>query len=300
MKKNLTAAVFGMIALSIGAVSLARPVSAAWKDIKGLPDVRSWESGNAVIEDAVSAVCIDWSAGDIDVICGEGSSLLIEESSEKEIPEEERLCWYLSGSTLYIKYSSVKSFFHFGKSLNKHLTVTLPEDGRLEKLEIDSSAGDVNTAVSAEYLEMDCSAGDAVIRTEDPVKTMDLDFSAGDISLEAGEIEKLEIDSSAGGVEFSAAGIGSMDIDVSAGSVKGELTSFDSGEIDISAGSLELKLPSDANFTMKADISAGSLNSDIPFQKQGKTYIFGEGKAKLDIDISAGNVNILEKQSIGQ
>ena len=147
---------------------------------------------------------------------------------------------------------------------------------------------------------MDCSAGDAVIRTEDPVKTMDLDFSAGDISLEAGEIEKLEIDSSAGGVEFSAAGIGSMDIDVSAGSVKGELTSFDSGEIDISAGSLELKLPSDANFTMKADISAGSLNSDIPFQKQGKTYIFGEGKAKLDIDISAGNVNILEKQSIGQ
>ena len=75
---------------------------------------------------------------------------------------------------------------------------------------------------------------------------------------------------------------------------------WDSGEIDISAGSLELKLPSDANFTMKADISAGSLNSDIPFQKQGKTYIFGEGKAKLDIDISAGNVNILEKQSIGQ
>ena len=234
------------------------------------------------------------------MICGEGSSLLIEESSEKEIPDEDRLCWYLSGSTLYIKYSSVKSFFHFGKSLNKHLTVTLPEDSRLEKLEIDSSAGDVNTAVSAEYLEMDCSAGDAVIRTEDPVKTMDLDFSAGDISLEAGEIEKLEIDSSAGGVEFSAAGIGSMDIDVSAGSVKGELTSFDSGEIDISAGSLELKLPSDANFTMKADISAGSLNSDIPFQKQGKTYIFGEGKAKLDIDISAGNVNILEKQSIGQ
>ena len=273
MKKNLTAAVFGMIALSIGAVSLARPVSAAWKDIKGLPDVRSWEKGNAVIEDAVSAVCIDWSAGDIDVICGEGSSLLIEESSEKEIPEEERLCWYLSGSTLYIKYSSVKSFFHFGKSLNKHLTVTLPEDSRLEKLEIDSSAGDVNTAVSAEYLEMDCSAGDAVIRTEDPVKTMDLDFSAGDISLEAGEIEKLEIDSSAGAVEFSAAGIGSMDIDVSAGSVKGELTSFDSGEIDISAGSLELKLPSDANFTMKADISAGSLNSDIPFQKQGKTIL---------------------------
>ena len=73
------------------------------------------------------------------------------------------------------------------------------------------------------------------------------------------------------------------------------LESFDSGEIDISVGSLELKLPSDANFTMKADISAGSLNSDIPFQKQGKTYIFGEGKAKLDVDISAGNLNILEK-----
>lgn len=295
MKKNLTVAVFGMMALTIGAVCLALPVSAAWKDLRGLPDVRSWESGNAVIEDEVSAVSIDWSAGDIDVISGEGGSLLIEETSKKEIADEDRLRWYLDGSTLYIRYSSAKSFFHFGKSLDKHLTVTLPESSRLEKLEIDSSAGDVNTAVSAENLEIDCSAGDAVIRTEDPTDTMDLDFSAGDIRLEAGEIGKLELDSSAGDVEFTVSRIGSMDFDVSAGSVKGELTSFDSGEFDISAGSLELTLPSDADFTAKADISAGSFNSDIPFQKQGKTYTFGEGKAKLDIDISAGNVTILEK-----
>ena len=69
----------------------------------------------------------------------------------------------------------------------------------------------------------------------------------------------------------------------------------ETSEIDASAGNIEIYLPEKTDMTLEADISAGDFNSEIPFAKKGDAYIFGNGKSKMDIDASAGDINIKKK-----
>ena len=144
-------------------------------------------------------------------------------------------------------------------------------------MSIDDSAGDVSVDCSAENYDIDASAGNITI-------------------VQHGESDEMEIDASAGDVDVTAESIGKLAIDISSGSLKLSADKApEKSEIDSSAGNIEIYLPEKTDMTLEADISAGDFNSEIPFTKKGDAYIFGNGKSKMDIDASAGDVGIKKK-----
>ena len=169
---------------------------------------------------------------------------------------------------------------------DKMATVTVKETS---KTEIDDKLK-VHTWVDGSTLHVKYCAADKGLSIKDLKKTLEITVPA-DVKL-----SDLSIDDSAGDVDVTAESIGKLAIDISSGSLKLSADKApEKSEIDSSAGNIEIYLPEKTDMTLEADISAGDFNSEIPFTKKGDAYIFGNGKSKMDIDASAGDVGIKKK-----
>ena len=154
----------------------------------------------------------------------------------------------------------------------------VPSDVKLSGVNIDAAAGNINA---------DCSAN-----------RYDLDASAGNIMLKQhGKSNAIGIDASAGNVDAAVEATGTINVDASAGDVKLRFANVSKKtDIDASAGDIEISVPEKTDLTLKADISAGEINSEIPFVKKDDEYIFGNGSNRMDIDASAGDVRIRKNE----
>ena len=233
--------------------------------------------GDREITEKIENIDIDYVAGNVTVMGDKTTTVTVKETSETEIDDKLKAHTWVDGSTLHVKYCAADKGLSI-KDLEKSLEITVPADVKLSDLSIDDSAGDVSVDCSAENYYIDASAGDITI-------------------VQHGESDKMEIDDSAGDVEVTAESIGKLNADLSAGSLKLSADKApEKSEIDASAGNIEIYLPEKTDMTLEADLSAGEFNSEIPFTKKGDAYIFGNGKSKMDIDASAGDVNIFAIQ----
>ena len=64
--------------------------------------------------------------------------------------------------------------------------------------------------------------------------------------------------------------------------------------IHSSSGGVKVYLHEDAGVTVSPYISSGDFNYELAFSKNGKEYVNGDGSAKMKIDVSSGNVDILK------
>ena len=63
-----------------------------------------------------------------------------------------------------------------------------------------------------------------------------------------------------------------------------------SSNIECSSGGIDVSIPEDSDVTVHAHLSSGELNYDLPFTKDGKDYINGNGTADMSIHCSSGDV----------
>jgi DUF4097 and DUF4098 domain-containing protein YvlB len=169
---------------------------------------------------------------------------------------------------------------------DKTTAVTVMETS---KTEIDDKLK-VHTWVDGSTLHVKYCAAGKGLSIKDLKKTLEITVPA-DVKL-----SDLSIDASAGDVDVTAESIGKLAIDISSGNMKLSADKVpEKSEIDAAAGNVEIYMPEKTDMTLKADISAGDFNSEIPFTKKGDAYIFGNGKSRMDIDASAGNINIKKK-----
>ena len=232
--------------------------------------------GDREITERIENIDIDYMAGNVTVKGGKTDTVTVKETSKTEIDDKLKVHTWVDGKTLHVKYCAAGKGLSI-RDLEKSLEITVSADVKLSDLSIDNSAGDVS---------IDCSADD-----------YEIDASAGNINIiQHGESNKIAIDDSAGDVDVTAETVRKLDIDMSAGSLKLSADKVpEKSEIDASAGNIELYLPEKTDLTLEADISAGEFNSEIPFTAKGDDYIFGNGKNKMEIDASAGDVNIRKK-----
>ena len=105
------------------------------------------------------------------------------------------------------------------------------------------------------------------------VNTLNVDVSSGGITLDADEIKDLTTKASSG---HSAISLG----------IVPEISS-----ISCSSGGIEISIPEDSDVTVHANISSGEFNYELPFTKDGKNYINGNGTADMNIQCSSGDVS---------
>ena len=227
-----------------------------------------------------SSIEIDMSAADVRLIENTEDAFAV----EYKFQSQEELC-EVKNDKLTIK--SQKSGFFF--------TFYYPKGTNFDLITLDTSAGDIflNDALTCKTLEIDSSAGDVTLKNVKGALTVDL--SAGDVEAENCEFGKIDFDLSAGSVKLENCTIDGGSVDMSAGSFKAkELVMTSSLDMDMSAGSVTIEFVPGQEIGYDFDLSAGSAT--INGEKRGDEYTEKKGyDVILTVDASAGSVDITNK-----
>ncbi|MCR5384483.1 MAG: DUF4097 domain-containing protein [Saccharofermentans sp.] len=206
--------------------------------------------------------------------------------------------------------------------LNGFTTNKLNAHASSGNTKIDCSAKDAEVKVSSgnisltqtgnsDSVKVKASSGNIVINHEGNSSSFDIDSSSGKITInQTGTLDNVNIHSSSGGVNATFGTVNTLNVDVSSGpivinadEVKALKTKASSGHSDISldkapetsdiscsSGGIDVSIPEESDLTIHAHISSGEFNSDLPFAKDGKEYIIGNGTYEMNINCSSGDV----------
>lgn len=190
-------------------------------------------------------------------------------------------------------------------------SVDVDENCRFTYMEMSASSGAVSTkGVCGNTMDVSTSSGSIFVRTDSPVDTLMLSTSSGKIGVDVGTVGLAEINTTSGEITVNAEKTDRMDVGSSSGDVtvigqdvgltvvsvtSGDvtLTADEAAEIyvDTSSGLVELNLSPNLGFTFKVDTSSGDLSYDFPMTKEsGDTYVYGDGRGKIDVSTSSGDV----------
>ncbi|PWJ70310.1 putative adhesin [Ruminococcaceae bacterium R-25] len=267
------------------------------KDIDEDHQVHTWVDGNTLyIRYCVSKDMIIFSG--------------IEKSLEVTIPEAQNLNDFVinvsSGDVVLDNFTT--------DSLNSHASSGNTRiDCSARVIEHKSSSGNVELAQkgNADSVKVKLSSGNLVLDQEGDLDSLDIDSSSGKIEVhQKGTVNKARIHSSSGGAKAYMGTVNELTIEVSSGpivlsadEVKTLNTKASSGHSDIkldkapatsriecSSGGIDVSIPEDSDITVHVKISSGEFDYELPFVKDGKDYINGNGTNDMEIHCSSGDV----------
>lgn len=291
-----------------------------------------YTAGDREIEDKITTINIDYVSGDVKLKGTADSTVKVTETSNKALTEEQKVHTWVDGSTLYIRYCASIDKISFCK-IEKDLEITMPEVRDLDSIIVHVSSGNMiftdfkadklNAESSSGNIDIDGSVSDAVIKSssgntklalDGDSDSIDIRSSSGTVDLsQNGNAGSVKVNSSSGGVRMLLDKATDVDIHVSSGSINVEgneiinlkshassgSNSFRIGkaprtsDIHSSSGSVKVYIPADSDITIKPHISSGDFNYDLALTKNGKEYINGNGSSEMIINVSSGDVDIL-------
>ena len=285
--------------------------------------------GDTEISAPVKNLFIDWTEGRVNIEYHAGEGVTVSETAGRALSEDDKLRWWLDGDTLRIRYA--KPGFRLSFSLNKVLTVSLPEGTVLKTAEIGSTSGDLDIpSLSADEIRLDSTsggiraslatakltvsatsgdmdilqkgdAGDVMLSSTSGsiacqlgnVKNVTADSTSGSIRLAlSGKAESVNLHSTSGNIDAGVAAANKTDISSTSGCINAELDAFENLKIDSTSGSVTARLTGEPGFTCSVDTASGSFSSDLALTKVGNTYTCGDGSAKAGISTTSGDIRI--------
>ena len=292
-------------------------------------DAEKYTVGGTTIASPVEDLIIDWTEGAVNIEYHEGDGIIVSEKADKELSEDNQLRWWLDGKTLRIRYA--KAGIRLSFSLNKQLTVSLPDSlalqiadigstsGRLnipyltaDEVRLASTSGDIDAVTVAKNLTASSTSGNMNICQDDDIETVKLDSTSGSIFCALGNVNSVNARSTSGGIQLTSWGeagdadlrstsgkihvdlacVDTLKVQSTSGGFGGNVASFSSLKIDTTAGGVALNLLEEPGFTLKADSASGSFKSGISLKKDGRTYTCGDGSGSISISTSSGNIQI--------
>ena len=238
----------------------------------------------------ITAVDIDWAAGDITLQSGKGT-LSVSESGGETLDEADRLHWWIDGSTLKIKYCESGRISTVSAS-QKDLTVELPD---FVDLKIDIASGKIaaENMLNLGVLDVNTASGGVGIEYLS-AKEVKIDTASGGVNLAHAVISgAIRINSASGGVTSEILGADSVRIDVASGGVKLRVNMVNSIDIDSVSGGVNLQLASpERGAKVRCETVSGTVNIKLPYEKSGKTYTIGLGDIDVSIDAVSGTITV--------
>ena len=131
-------------------------------------DSDKYAAGDATISEPVRNLDLVWISGGVKIAYHPENTILLSESANRSLSEENSMRWYLDGDTLRIRYaaSGKLNFFNF-RDLNKQLTLTLPEDFRGQRIQFDLTSANLTAPfLAAQEMEIALVSGDVSLTAE--------------------------------------------------------------------------------------------------------------------------------------
>ena len=249
-------------------------------------DGREWHHGDAldgsytggeirVPAESITALSIDWVAGDVKIMVTDGEEIVVTEHVDRGIPEEYALC-VEADNTLRIRYSNDV----WGIDMpEKDLTVLLPR-----------TVAENLTAVDLSGVSADFAVGKLTVRD-----AFSFDTTSGKLEMQSMNAPqaKATVSSVSGNVELD----GSFR-EVKAGSTSGEIDLMlrnapAAVEVSTVSGEVDAELPAGTGFTLDYSTVSGELECDFPLTKSvdGK-YVCGDGACRMEIGTTSGSLSV--------
>ena len=249
-------------------------------------DGREWHHGDAldgsytggeirVPAESITALSIDWVAGDVKIMVTDGEEIVVTEHADRGIPEEYALC-VEADNTLRIRYSNDV----WGIDMpEKDLTVLLPR-----------TVAENLTAVDLSGVSADFAVGKLTVRD-----AFSFDTTSGKLEMQSMNAPqaKATVSSVSGKVELD----GSFR-EVKAGSTSGEIDLMlrnapAAVEVSTVSGEVDAELPAGTGFTLDYSTVSGELECDFPLTKSadGK-YVCGDGACRMEIGTTSGSLSV--------
>ena len=249
-------------------------------------DGREWHHGDAldgsytggeirVPAESITALSIDWVAGDVKIMVTDGEEIVVTEHADRGIPEEYALC-VETDNTLRIRYSNDV----WGIDMpEKDLTVLLPR-----------TVAENLTAVDLSGVSADFAVGKLTVRD-----AFSFDTTSGKLEMQSMNAPqaKATVSSVSGKVELD----GSFR-EGKAGSTSGEIDLMlrnapAAVEVSTVSGEVDVELPAGTGFTLDYSTVSGELECDFPLTKSvdGK-YVCGDGACRMEIGTTSGSLSV--------
>lgn len=249
-------------------------------------DGREWHHGDAldgsytggeirVPAEDITALSIDWVAGDVKIMVTDGEEIVVTEHADRGIPAEYALLLE-ADNTLRIRYSNDV----WGIDMpEKDLTVLLPRTVAENLTAVDLSGVSADFAVDKltvrESFSFDTTSGK--LKTEVLTATgakADVNSVSGDIELD-GSFREVKAGSTSG----------ETDLKLRNGPAAVEVSTV-SGEVDV-------ELPAGTGFTLDYSTVSGELEYDFPLtkSKDGK-YVCGDGACRIEVGTTSGSLSV--------
>ena len=249
-------------------------------------DGREWHHGDAldgsytggeirVPAEDITALDIDWVAGDVKIMVTDGEEIVVTEHADHGIPEEYAL-QLEADNTLRIRYSNDV----WGIDMpEKDLTVLLPR-----------TVAENLTAVDLSGVSADFAVGKLTVRD-----AFSFDTTSGKLEMQSMNAPqaKATVSSVSGNVELD----GSFR-EVKAGSTSGEIDLMlrnapAAVEVSTVSGEVDVELPAGTGFTLDYSTVSGELECDFPLTKSvdGK-YVCGDGACRIEVGTTSGSLSV--------
>ena len=287
--------------------------------------------GDGETSAAIKELKINWTSGKVHIAYHNGSNILISEKITGTVSDDMRMRWRVDGDTLIIDYDQPGFHLFSVIPHEKELTVTLPERFVLEKANISATSaeldipalyadsvklkttsGDVRARVTARKIKGEMTSGAMELQAMRAAEEIELKSTSGSIILESGwNAGEAEIETTSGSIqaavkqtkEFKASST-SGDIHAvlgetkkakfhsTSGSILAEIASMEELDIRATSGNVTAHLPAAPGFTARVETTSGDFSHTLPLASQGKTYLCGDGSAKVEIHTTSGSVKI--------
>ena len=249
-------------------------------------DGREWHHGDAldgsytggeirVPAESITALSIDWVAGDVKIMVTDGEEIVVTEHADRGIPAEYALLLE-ADNTLRIRYSNDV----WGIDMpEKDLTVLLPR-----------TVAENLTAVDLSGVSADFAVGKLTVRD-----AFSFDTTSGKLEMQSMNAPqaKATVSSVSGNVELD----GSFR-EVKAGSTSGEIDLMlrnapAAVEVSTVSGEVDVELPAGTGFTLDYSTVSGELECDFPLTKSadGK-YACGDGACRMEVGTTSGSLSV--------
>lgn len=306
--KMMIALIVCLILLAAGSVWLfGRSAGTAYANAE------MYTPGNTAISSRVECLDVEWTAGSVRVVYGEGMELLVEETGKGAIPEDRQLRWWLDGTTLRIRYEK-PGFRIFSFDQGKTLTLTLPKDLELAAADIrtvsadmdlaGAEAGEINLAsvsggiagsVRCVKLTAASTSGDVTLEAENMAECS-VSTTSGDVSLTLPDrADKATVASVSGKVTLLAGDVTETKVSTTSGSIRVTVSGgFGDMALSSVSGDVTALLGAAAGFTLNVETTSGSFSSTLPLTSEGRTRVYGDGSARFSVHTVSGDIRVEE------
>ena len=295
-------------------------------------DAAQYTAGGTTLNADIKNLDINWIDGSVNIAYHAQDTVEIAETAPKAIPEDGALRWWLDGDTLRIQYA--KPGFFSLRSLEKALTVTLPEGIELGSVAIDATSADVNVPdLRSDDVQIDLTSGNLALRQSGKAARVALSSTSGDLQAALEDAKRVNVSATSGTIVLEQTGAAdsirlsgtstdiratlasagdvsvsttSGTIDVAGGDVRKvsvestsgdigvRLTAFDELRIDATSGNVTATLPSQPGYQADVDTTSGRFDYAVALSREGDRYVCGDGSARVRIDTTSGDVKLTE------